>query len=261
MNWLEHILGNEWKIAPAGGVTGEAYYAKSGDRQLFLKRNSSPFLAVLSAEGIVPKLVWTKRMENGDVITAQEWLMGRGLTFSEMSDPRVAKLLSKIHHSSEMLNLLMRMGKKPLQPEAKMEELRGKAAGFQDRLPALKQVLASLEQFLPEMPDQLLAVCHFDIDHNNWMISQCDELYLVDWDSALIADPAADIGMLLRKYVPYTDWEDWMKAYGKPLNNALLRRIYWYEAARIIMSLRDDNVERKSKELEQLLKEVHQLSC
>ncbi|SNZ18139.1 Thiamine kinase [Terribacillus aidingensis] len=261
MNWLEHILGNEWKIAPAGGVTGEAYYASSADRQLFLKRNSSPFLAVLSAEGIVPKLVWTKRMENGDVITAQEWLQGRGLTSSEMNDSRVAQLLSKIHHSSEMLNMLMRMGKKPLQPEAKLEELREKAAGFQNRLPALHQVLKSLELFLPEMPKQILAVCHFDIDHNNWMISRHDELYLVDWDSALIADPAADIGMLLRKYVPQADWEAWMAAYGKPLDDSLLKRIYWYEAARLIMSLREDNLERKCKDLKLLISEIKPLIC
>ncbi len=68
VNWLEDILGSEWEITPAGGATGEAYFAKFQDRKLFLKRNSSPFLAVLSAEGIVPKLVWTRRMENGDVI-------------------------------------------------------------------------------------------------------------------------------------------------------------------------------------------------
>src|SRR6478736_3195113 len=79
VNWLEDILGSEWEITPAGGATGEAYFAKFQDRKLFLKRNSSPFLAVLSAEGIVPKLVWTRRMENGDVITAQHWLDGREL--------------------------------------------------------------------------------------------------------------------------------------------------------------------------------------
>lgn len=39
---------------PAGGATGDAYYAEHNGQQLFLKRNSSPFLAVLSAEGIVP---------------------------------------------------------------------------------------------------------------------------------------------------------------------------------------------------------------
>jgi thiamine kinase-like enzyme len=87
---LEHILGQEWEITPAGGKTGEAFYAKYEDQRLFLKRNSSPFLAVLSAEGIVPKLVWTKRLESGDVITAQQWLPGRELKPSEMNQELVA---------------------------------------------------------------------------------------------------------------------------------------------------------------------------
>ena len=76
---MEHLFGQDWEIVPAGGATGAAYFAQHEEQRLFLKRNSSPFLAVLSAEGIVPKLVWTKRLENGDVITAQQWMSGREL--------------------------------------------------------------------------------------------------------------------------------------------------------------------------------------
>ena len=62
MEQLEQLLGREWKISPAGGATGEAFIAVKDNQKLFLKRNSSPFLAVLSAEGIVPKLMWTRRL-------------------------------------------------------------------------------------------------------------------------------------------------------------------------------------------------------
>ncbi|MFD6443364.1 phosphotransferase, partial [Peribacillus sp. NPDC060186] len=86
MNQLEHLLGQEWDISPAGGATGEAFIAEKDGQKLFLKRNSSPFLAVLSAEGIVPKLMWTKRLENGDVITAQHWMEGRELSQQEMNN-------------------------------------------------------------------------------------------------------------------------------------------------------------------------------
>jgi thiamine kinase-like enzyme len=82
---LEQLLGKEWEITPAGGATGDAYFAEYEGKKLFLKRNSSPFLAVLSAEGIVPKLVWTKRMENGDVFTAQQWKRTGGGVVAENS--------------------------------------------------------------------------------------------------------------------------------------------------------------------------------
>src|SRR5690625_6841947 len=65
VNSIEQELGKEWSISPAGGLTGDVYIATKENQRLFLKRNSSPFLAVLSAEGIVPKLIWTKRMQNG----------------------------------------------------------------------------------------------------------------------------------------------------------------------------------------------------
>src|SRR5699024_8197284 len=102
VNWLTNILDKEWLIRPAGGLTGDAFIAKKGDKRLFLKRNSAPFLAVLSAQGLVPKLIWTKRMENGDVITAQEWIEGRALHREEMQDKAVTNLIYKIHHSDEL---------------------------------------------------------------------------------------------------------------------------------------------------------------
>lgn len=45
MNWLGQLLGSDWEIFPAGGATGDAYYAKHNGQQLFLKRNSSPFFS------------------------------------------------------------------------------------------------------------------------------------------------------------------------------------------------------------------------
>src|SRR5699024_6508398 len=106
-----------WSITPAGGLTGDAYIAEHQLKRLFVKRNSSPFLADLSAEGIVPKLVWTKRLENGDDLTAQEWLDGRERKSDERRQERVADLLHKIHHSSELLHMLMRLGKKAVTPD------------------------------------------------------------------------------------------------------------------------------------------------
>ena len=118
MNQLEHLLGQEWDISPAGGATGEAFIAGMVIRSFFLKRNSSPFLAVLSAEGIVPKLMWTKRLENGDVITAQHWMEGGNYLKQEMNNIRVAKMLQKIHQSDPLFSMLKRLGKSPLRPES-----------------------------------------------------------------------------------------------------------------------------------------------
>src|SRR5690625_3307015 len=97
---IKQAIGEGWEFSSAGGLTGNAYIAKRNGERLFLKRNTSPFLAVLSAEGIVPQLIWTKRIKNGDVITAQKWLDGRELYPSEIQEEQATTMLRKLHQSS-----------------------------------------------------------------------------------------------------------------------------------------------------------------
>lgn len=248
VKWLEDILGNEWEITPAGGATGEAYLAQHKDRKLFLKRNSSPFLAVLSAEGIVPKLVWTKRTENGDVITAQQWLSGRELKPAEMSGNAVAKLLSKIHHSKELLAMLKRLGKQPLLPESILEQLK---TDFNEcNLKEIKNAFDFLQKELPSIQYEEKVVCHCDINHNNWLLSENNQLYLIDWDGAMIADPAIDIGMLLYWYIPKEEWEFWLTRYGLEYTDHLHERMRWYVIAQTLYLIHFFKSKKVEKEME-----------
>jgi thiamine kinase-like enzyme len=234
---LEHLFGQDWEIVPAGGATGAAYFAQHEEQRLFLKRNSSPFLAVLSAEGIVPKLVWTKRLENGDVITAQQWMNGRELKPGDMNDDRVAKLLKKIHASEPLLGMLTRLGKSPLQPEmilhALNEELDGELRA--------KQVVIDSMEFLAENVGNVdfgeKVVCHCDVNHNNWLLTEDNQLYLIDWDGAMIADPAIDLGLLLYSYIPDEEWNDWLDKYGINLTDGLKQRMKWYALAQSLSSI------------------------
>ncbi|WP_145524072.1 phosphotransferase family protein [Virgibacillus sp. SK37] len=230
LEWIEQALGDGWKLTTAGGLTGEAFFAKKDNKQLFLKRNSSPFLAVLSAEGIVPKLVWTRRMENGDVITAQEWLEGRELKPSDMKDERVASLLHKIHHSTELLDMLMRIGIIPLTSDDIFQTIKQQIS----QLDLLKEnvdvqiALKHLETLLPKTRGQKLVVCHNDLNHNNLLMSKNGSLYLIDWDNATIADPASDFGLILKWYIPRDEWRNWLKNYGIEKDDHILERMYWY---------------------------------
>src|SRR5690625_2679483 len=227
---IKQAIGEGWEFSSAGGLTGNAYIAKRDDERLFLKRNSSPFLAVLSAEGIVPQLVWTKRIKNGDVITAQKWLDGRELYPQEMQDALVAKKLRQIHRSSELLHMLMRLGIEPTSPIKNFETT---AQQITER--NLHQVhdyidcsLQFLQTFLSDVVGYEQVVCHADITHNNMMFSKDGSLYIVDWDQAMIADPAIDFGAILYYYVPEAKWEHWLNHYGLKKDDSLIKRMYWY---------------------------------
>ncbi|MEH7379601.1 phosphotransferase family protein [Bacillus sp. JJ1533] len=249
INWLTYVLGNEWEFSPAGGATGDAYFAQLNNKKIFLKRNSSPFLAVLSAEGIVPKLIWTKRLENGDVVTAQQWLSGRELKPVDMNGENVAGLLKKIHQSNELLDMLRRIGKKPIEAKDVLEDVIQKLHPDLLKIDIVDKAIKFLEQEQDNIKTNQNVVCHSDVNHNNWLLSDDNELYLIDWDGAMIADPAVDIGMLLHWYIKKEDWPKWISLYGMELTDHLLLRMKWYVVAQSLNLLALYQLKNKDKEV------------
>ncbi|MBM7649673.1 thiamine kinase-like enzyme [Bacillus ectoiniformans] len=254
---MEHLLGTEWKITPAGGATGKAYVARHDGQQLFLKRNSSPFLAVLSAEGIVPKLIWTKRLENGDVISAQHWLNGRELHPKEMGQSRVAKLMSKIHSSQPLLSMLERLGKKNFQPAMMLKELKDRMDEELRAHPDVMLAFQFMSDHLSDIQHEEYVVCHSDVNHNNWLLSDDDQLFLIDWDGAMIGDPAIDLGMLLHEYVEEDQWESWLLEYGLTMTPHLKLRMQWYMLAQVLLSTQWNKEANRFHEMNKRLAELH----
>src|SRR5690625_4421246 len=262
VNCIEQELGNEWSISPAGGLTGDAYIATKDNQQLFLKRNSSPFLAVLSAEGIVPKLIWTKRLQNGDVITAQEWLEGRKLEPEEMKSPEVTRLLRRIHHSSELLHMLMRLGKKAESAEENYAHLKADLNKNKliTRYASIRFALAHLKRLLPVTRGQKQVVCHCDLNHNNLILTEDGIIYLIDWDNATIADPITDFGVVLNKYIPKSDWERWLNNYGIKKTKSLIQRMYWYLIVNTLDHMSWHALRNETYKVDEHLLELHALN-
>ena len=191
-------LENGWQILPIGGDTDTAYMGIKSDQKVFLKRNTSPFLAALSLEEIAPRLIWTKRISTGDTLTAQEWLNGRSLYRSEMGQKSVSDLLYKVHHTPVLKKMLIQVGGKVVTP---IDLVRKYFEGLPDDLnqhPLLNKVANYLKANQPDLKSDFYEVCHGDLNHKNWLLSDKEKLYLVDWESARIADPASDLSMLIQ---------------------------------------------------------------
>lgn len=256
---MEHLLGQDWEITPAGGETGEAFFAQNNGQKLFLKRNSSPFLAVLSAEGIVPKLVWTKRFENGDVFTAQQWLIGREFSHSDMTDERVVMLLKKIHSSKPLLEMLKRLGKTTLLPSMILAVIKAELDEELADNEIIQKSIIFLENNLTYIQSDEQVVCHCDVNHNNWLLSEDNQLYLIDWDGAMIADPAIDLGLLLYWYIPKENWEDWLNRYGFELNDNLMLRMKWYVLSQTLTSIQWYKKKTRYSEMEKWIHFLHDI--
>ena len=90
--------------------------AVNNDERIFIKRNTSPFLAALSLEEIVPRLIWSKRTVSGDTLTAQEWLNGRSLKREEMCSLQVSGIISSDAWFQTFKKMLLRVGGKTYTP-------------------------------------------------------------------------------------------------------------------------------------------------
>ena len=253
---LERETG--WQLHPIGGDTGQAYMGTKDEERLFLKRNSSPFLAALSLEGISPKLVWTKRIGNGDVLTAQEWCNGRTLYKKEMNSSDVTQIVQKVHLSKSLKRMLHRLGGKVCSPIDFYRECVVGLDSELSRLPVIEQAIRILQNNIPEDIDlSEKVVCHGDISHKNLLLSSEEDLFLVDWDSSLLADPLYDISQLLERYIPFDEWEEWLSQFDYV--NESKESLYWYSILNVLQDIKTDFIKKNERHLNKNLIKLNDL--
>lgn len=243
-----------WKLHPLAGTTGKAFMGTKNEEKLFLKKNTSPFLAALSIEGISPRLVWTKRMGNGDVLIAQEWCNGRTLTKTEMASFRVAEKLFQVHHSKALRKMLLKVEGSFLTPSNMLNDLFFNLAEDLKEHPTVKKASQLVQEIAKSNNLEAEAcVCHGDASHKNWLLSNVDDLFLVDWDSVVLADPAYDIGQYLSRYYQQIDQVSWLNQYDQNLSENFLDRVYWYQLVTCLLDIKDYHFKRRLGQMNQAL--------
>ncbi|KRN88515.1 phosphotransferase family protein [Ligilactobacillus ceti] len=259
---MDFKLDEGWRVLPIGGETGMAYMGINKNEKVFLKRNTSPFLAALSLEEITPKLIWTKRMTSGDTLTAQEWMNGRSLKRSEMTSQKVRNTLYRVHHSELLKKMLKKVGGQFVTPNDLLTEYLTDLSCDLQAHPVLAAVVSDLQAQQPQLPLTEYEVCHGDLNHKNWLLSDQGQLYLVDWDSAKLADPALDLSMLMCQYVPRKTWKQWLEEYGQEATASFNARINWYMLMNLLLAIKKYHSRGRFHEMNQdiyKLAEIYEL--
>lgn len=225
-----YVPEDGWELHPIGGQSGDAYMGVRNEEKVFLKRNTSPLISALSAEGITPKLMWTQRTYSGDTLVAQEWKQGHVLTKEDMDNQDIKDLISHIHHSQHLLTMLKRVGGKEFSPldfiELYFQDLPQNLATHQ----YFNQIIHFLEDQVHEDFYQIQpCVCHGDLNHHNFLYDTThNKLYLVDWENVRIADPLSDLTYLLIQYFPPHQWSSWLSSYDFQETLLFRQRVTWY---------------------------------
>lgn len=250
---MEYKMDSGWLLEPIGGDTGQAYKGTRNHEKIFIKRNSSPFLAALSAEGITPRLIWTKRAGNGDTITAQEWLSGRSLTKEEMASEEVIDLLKQIHQSPTLLHMLQRIQGEEYGPERFLEDYHFQLQTGLQQHQFLNQVVHYLTINMDMIKENGKTVCHGDLNRRNFLLSDENRLYLVDWEMVRLADPISDLTTILIHYVPVSKWGEWLDQYGVQLSTNIYQRIEWYSLMNGLSFIKKAHFEGRYYEMNEVI--------
>ena len=228
-----------WNLHPIGGETGKAYMGIRDEEKVFLKKNSSPFLAALSLEGITPRLIWTKRTGNGDVLTAQEWCNGRTLEEPEMTSSNIIEILVKLHRSDTLKRLLYRVGGQEVSPVDLLADYEEGLSSDLANHPVLEKAYHELLQELPlGYTEEDIRVCHADISSKNMLLSDDGELYIVDWDTAVLMDYLYDIGQLFARYIDKKDWQQWIEKNEMNYSENEMDRVRWYAFINLLLDIK-----------------------
>ena len=170
----------------------EDYFCSRDNQRYFIKKNTTPMIATLSAEGIVPRLRWTKRISNGDVLIAQDFENGRTLNTEDMTDRRIPEILKKVHGSSKLKKIMKAQGYVEETAGRSLSNLKSIIADELRKNRNIVDALNYLENCLPN-DDVEYTPCHTDLHKDNWLLSDQGKLFLVDWEHYILCDPAIDI--------------------------------------------------------------------
>ncbi|MGT2959067.1 aminoglycoside phosphotransferase [Streptococcus bovimastitidis] len=223
------VTDDDLRLTPLRGNSGKAYKGTypNGDN-VFIKLNTTPILPALSKEQIAPQLLWAKRLGNGDMMSAQEWLDGRILSKQDMNSKQIIHILLRLHKSKQLVNQLLQLNYKIENPYDLVADFEKNAPLQIQQNSYLQSVVKELKRSLPEFRTEVATIVHGDIKHSNWVITTSGMIYLCDWDSVRLTDRMYDVAYLLSHYIPRSRWPEWLSYYGYKNNDKVMSKIFWY---------------------------------
>ena len=83
--------------------------------------------------------------------------------------------------------MLKRMEMEPITPNIMLKKINASLSRDVLTHHIIRKALTYLEDHIPNLDSRFFTVVHGDVNHNNWLLSDRDELFLVDWEGAMIA--------------------------------------------------------------------------
>lgn len=189
----------------------ETYFVQGTEQGYFVKVGASIERYQAMAEiGLTPPVLVYGQLESGLSIMVQPFISGRTPSRRDYRGhlEKVAALIHKMHHQLQVRGILQEQPSS-LHKEAGLRSLghlRQKWERYKGKVPRVAEFvdtsLEQLNQQVNRFSSEGLVGSHNDICNANWLFSDDGRIYIVDFESMSMEDPALDMGALLWWYYP-----------------------------------------------------------
>lgn len=235
--FLKHeIASQDWQInRPSHGSGQETYFASGSGWEVFIKLGARVELYQAAALlGLVPPVITTGQLEDGTSVLVQVRIRGRKPSRADFQQ-RLRQFATslRILHGSEVLQGLLTPRNSNLYRDVGLEMLAEVEQRWRAVIPGLprpvvnyvEEKIAYLRDCLAQFQGEGLAACHNDPCNANWLVTDEDQVYLLDLEAMGLDDPALDLGAVLWWYYPPNLRPEFLAIAGCPDDTAFRERM------------------------------------
>jgi thiamine kinase-like enzyme len=230
----KHLPVQDWNFSLPPGSGMETYFVQGNERDYFVKVGAPVERYLAMAEiGLTPPVLAFGHLEDGISIMVQPYITGRKpsrIDYWEQLE-KAAALIQTMHHHPQLRKILPPTSSDHHRNAGlrALGQLRQKWEPCRAQVPKVAEFVDNSLEYLTEQVNQFstegLVSSHGDICNANWLFASDGKIYLVDFDSTGVDDPALDVGALLWWYYPPELRGRFLEIAGYPYDNELKFRM------------------------------------
>ncbi len=207
----EHFSIHDWRFSLPRGSGVESYFAEGNGQSYFVKLGVPVERYLTMAEiGLTPPVLVNGQLDNGLSVIVQPSIAGRTPSRLDYHNQLtgVAECIRKMHFSQDAKQILPRASSNLYRNAGlvALDRLRQKWERYKAQVTRVAEFVDDSLDYLAQQVSLFkgegLVVSHGDICNANWLFSSDGTIYLLDFESMSMDDPALDLGALLWWYYP-----------------------------------------------------------
>jgi thiamine kinase-like enzyme len=221
----KHFSSQDWSFSFPGGTGMESYFAQGNGKNYFVKVGAQVERYLAMAElGLTPPILVYGQLESGLFIIVQPFLEGRRPSRLDYRQQltEVANLMGKMHRYQRVEEIVPSASSN-LYKDAGLQTLNRlwqKWERYKVQVPKVTEFVDSSLRHLARQVNLFsgegLVLSHGDICNANWLFASDGKIYILDFESMSMDDPALDIGALLWWYYPAELRQRFLEIAGYP---------------------------------------------